>query len=98
MRCATLVRFSATSSRESSRILLELTSVERLLPIHEAQVVTYLRLADLPVGLLVNFTVSVLRTGLRRLTREYPKTFRPPALPVDPKIDEESACDGRRDS
>ena len=36
-------------------ILLELKAVERLLPIHEAQVITYLRLSRLPVGLLVNF-------------------------------------------
>ncbi len=54
------------------RILLELKTVERLLPIHEAQVVTYLRLARLPVGLLVNFNVVVLRSGLRRLTRTVP--------------------------
>jgi GxxExxY protein len=54
------------------RILLELKSVERLLPIHEAQVVTYLRLAKLPVGLLVNFNVVVLKAGLRRLTPEHP--------------------------
>ena len=80
------------------RILLELKSVERLLPIQEAQVVTYLRLADLPVGLLVNVNVSVLRTGLRRLTREHPKIFRPSDLPVDLKVDDESACHGRRDS
>ena len=77
------------------QILLELKSVERLLPIHEAQVVTYLRLANLPVGLLVNFNVSMLRTGLRRLTREHPKTFRPSDLPVHPKIDPESDCDKR---
>ena len=69
------------------RILLELKSVDRLLPIHEAQAVTYLRLANLPLGLLVNFNVSLLRTGLRRLTREHPKTFRPSDLPVHPKID-----------
>ena len=37
------------------RVLLELKAVERLLPIHEAQVVTYLRLSRLPVALLVNF-------------------------------------------
>ena len=77
------------------RILLELKSVDRLLPIHEAQVVTYLRLANLPVALLVNFNVSVLRTGLRRLTREHPKTFRPSDLPVHPKIDPETDPDGR---
>src|SRR5208283_2561603 len=40
------------------RILLELKPVEQLLPIHQAQVVTYMRLANLPVGLLVNFNVA----------------------------------------
>ncbi len=67
------------------RILLELKTVERLLPIHEAQVVTYLRLGRLPVGLLVNFNVIVLKTGLRRLTPEHPKTFRSSDLPVPSK-------------
>lgn len=63
-------------------ILLELKVVERLLPIHEAQVITYLRLSRLPVGLLVNFNVTVLRNGLRRLTPGHPKSFRSSALPV----------------
>ena len=63
-------------------ILVELKAVERLLPIHEAQVVTYLRLARLSVGLLVNFNTIVLRDGLRRLTAEHPKSFRSSALPV----------------
>jgi GxxExxY protein len=69
----------------NDRILLELKTVERLLPIHEAQVVTYLRLARLPVGLLVNFNVLVLKTGLRRLTPEHPRTFRSSDLPVPTK-------------
>ena len=64
------------------RILLELKAVERLLPIHEAQVITYLRLSQLPVGLLVNFNVTALRNGLRRLTPDHPKSFRSSALPV----------------
>ena len=51
----------------AGRILLELKSVERLLPIHSAQLITYLKLADLPIGLLVNFNVRVLKDGLRRL-------------------------------
>jgi GxxExxY protein len=67
------------------RILLELKTVERLLPIHEAQVVTYLRLARLPVGLLVNFNVIVLKSGLRRLTPEPPSSFRSSDLPVPQK-------------
>jgi GxxExxY protein len=48
-------------------ILVELTSVEQLLPIHVAQVVTYLRLSGIAVGLLVNFNVRLLREGIRRL-------------------------------
>lgn len=50
-------------------ILLELKAVERLLPIHEAQVLTYLKLCDIRVGLLLNFNTEVLRHGLRRLVR-----------------------------
>jgi hypothetical protein len=46
--------------------------------------VTYLRLAHLPVGLLVNFNVLVLKSGLRRLTPEHPKISRSPDLPVQP--------------
>ena len=68
-----------------AKILLELKTVERLLPIHEAQIVTYLRLSRLPVGLLVNFNVLVLKAGLRRLTPEHPKNFRSSALPVPTK-------------
>jgi GxxExxY protein len=49
-------------------ILIELKVVERLLPVHAAQVITYLRLARLRVGLLVNFNSIQLRAGLRRLT------------------------------
>lgn len=66
-------------------VLLELKAVERLLPIHQAQVITYLRLSQLPVGLLVNFNVTALRSGLRRLTPEHPKSFRSSVLPVPPK-------------
>lgn len=66
-------------------ILIELKAVDRLLPIHEAQVITYLRLSRLPVGLLVNFNATVLRNGLRRLTPDHPKSSRSPALPVQTK-------------
>ena len=66
------------------RVLVELKAIDRLLPIHEAQVVTYLSLAQLPVGLLVNFNVLVLKNGLRRLTPQHPKYSRSPGLPVPP--------------
>lgn len=48
-------------------VVVELKSVERLEPIHTAQLLTYLRLSGLRVGLLMNFNVPVLRAGLRRL-------------------------------
>ena len=50
-------------------VLVELKTVEELLPVHSAQVHTYLRLAAIDVGLLVNFNVTALRRGLRRLNR-----------------------------
>jgi GxxExxY protein len=49
------------------RVVVEVKSVERLAPIHSAQVITYLKLMECPVGLLVNFNVTSLRQGLRRL-------------------------------
>jgi GxxExxY protein len=49
------------------RLLLELKAVEKLLPIHEAQVLTYLRLGGWKIGLLINFNVPVLKEGIKRL-------------------------------
>ena len=49
------------------RLILELKSAERLLPIHEAQVRTYMRLSGIPTGLLLNFNTPVLKDGIRRL-------------------------------
>jgi GxxExxY protein len=49
------------------KVLIELKAVERLLPIHAAQVLTYLKLTGIRVGLLVNFNTPNLRLGLRRL-------------------------------
>jgi GxxExxY protein len=53
-------------------IVVEVKAVERLLPIHEAQTLTYLRLTGLSTALLINFQVPVLRLGLRRLTLQAP--------------------------
>jgi GxxExxY protein len=51
------------------QLILELKAVDRLLPVHEAQVLTYLKLTGLDVGLLINFNIAALRQGLRRLAR-----------------------------
>jgi GxxExxY protein len=51
----------------AERVVVEIKAVEGLLPIHEAQLLTYLRLGRWPVGLLINFNVAVLKKGIRRL-------------------------------
>jgi GxxExxY protein len=48
-------------------VLVEIKTVEHLLPIHVAQVVTYLKLSAIPVGLLATFNVRFLREGVRRV-------------------------------
>ena len=48
------------------KIIVELKAVERVTPIHEAQLLTYLRLLKKPVGLLLNFSVPVLKDGIIR--------------------------------
>ena len=48
-------------------VILELKSVECLEPIHEAQLLTYLKLTGLKVGLLINFNVPVLKEGIKRM-------------------------------
>jgi GxxExxY protein len=51
----------------SSAVIVEVKSVTALAPIHEAQLLTYLKLTGVKVGLLINFNVVVLKDGLRRL-------------------------------
>jgi GxxExxY protein len=48
-------------------LVVELKAVERLLPVHEAQLLTYLKLTKIHVGLLINFNVPVLKNGLKRM-------------------------------
>ena len=48
-------------------LILEIKACETLLPIHEAQLLTYLKLTDIKVGLLINFNVPVLKDGIKRI-------------------------------
>jgi len=47
-------------------LIVEIKSVEALLPIHQAQILTYMRLVNVPIGLLINFNVTRLQTGIKR--------------------------------
>ena len=48
-------------------VIVEVKSVESLAPIHEAQLLSYLKLADCKIGLLINFNVKMLKLGIKRL-------------------------------
>lgn len=60
-------------------LLIEIKSADRLAPVHVKQVLTYLKLLDLPLGLLMNFGQETLRDGLRRVVNG-PATFVPSRL------------------
>ena len=51
------------------RVIVELKAVERVIPVHEAQLLTYMRLTGIRVGLLINFNVPVLKDGIYRRVR-----------------------------
>jgi GxxExxY protein len=48
------------------KIIVELKAIQEILPVHEAQLLTYLRLTGRRIGLLINFNVPVLKHGIRR--------------------------------
>ena len=52
-------------------IVVEFKTVEALLPVHEAQLLSYLKLSGLPVGLLINFHVPILKDGLKRIVHRF---------------------------
>ena len=47
-------------------VLIELKSVEKLIPVHDAQIISYLKLANIHTGLLINFNVKYLIDGIKR--------------------------------
>ncbi len=53
------------------RLVIELKSVDRLAPVHGKQVLTYLRLMQLPLGLLMNFGQATFKDGLKRVANDY---------------------------
>ncbi|MBI2295689.1 MAG: GxxExxY protein [Betaproteobacteria bacterium] len=56
----------------AGKLVLELKAVERLLPVHKAQVISYLRATSCSLGLLINFNENLLRAGIQRIVFTFP--------------------------
>jgi GxxExxY protein len=56
-----------------SRVIVEIKAVEQLLPVHRAQVITYLKLSKNKLGFLINFNAPILKKGLERIALSRPK-------------------------
>jgi len=55
----------------ADEIILELKAIEGILPVHEAQIISYLKLANKRLGFLINFNVPLLKDGFRRFVNNY---------------------------
>lgn len=64
----------------SQALVVELKTVDRLQRVHDAQVLTYLRLSGIQRGLLINFQGELLKSGLKRLVLDYKYNSAPPRL------------------
>ncbi len=56
----------------ADQIIIELKAVEQILPIHEAQLLSYLKHAEKPIGFLINFNVPLIKDGIRRRVLNLP--------------------------
>ena len=64
-----------------NEVIVEIKSVKKLLPIHQAQLLSYLKLSECKVGLLINFNVKMLKNGIKRVVNNFPDTLRSQRLP-----------------
>ena len=59
------------------KLIVELKAVDEIAPIHEAQLLTYLKLSGLTLGLLINFNVPVLKAGIKRIANNFEDSASP---------------------
>jgi iron complex transport system substrate-binding protein len=69
-----------------SKVVVEIKSVERLAPVFEKQLQTYLRLTDCRAGLLINFNETLLKHGIKRVVNRLPETSPRAPLPRVPRV------------
>ncbi len=60
-----------------NEVIVEIKSIEKFLPIHKAQLLSYLKLANCKVGLLINFNIEVLKDGIQRVVNNFLNSPRP---------------------
>lgn len=60
-----------------NKLILELKTVEQLLPIHSAQLLTYLKLSQMTLGLLINFNVPAMKSGIKRIANGFQDSASP---------------------
>jgi hypothetical protein len=82
----TLLRAYKPDLLVDQAVIVELKTVEKILPVHEAQMLTYLRLSGLDRGLLLNFNSVPLKAGIRRLnkSKSSPVSRVSPVSPISP--------------
>jgi GxxExxY protein len=61
------------------RLVVEIKSIERFAPVHRAQMLTYLRITELGVGLILNFNTDLMKNGIKRVVRQRCAAVRPAA-------------------
>jgi GxxExxY protein len=67
-------------------VVVELKTLESVLPVHAAQLLSYLRLSGKPVGLLINFNSPTLKSGLKRIVNNFSETSAPRRLGVEKNL------------
>jgi GxxExxY protein len=63
-----------------NKLIVDLKTVEQLLPIHEPQLLTYLKLSRISFGLLINLNVPLLKQGIKRMVNKFPDSSASPRL------------------
>ena len=66
-----------------NEVIIEIKSIEKLMPIHQAQLLSYLKLSECKVGLLINFNVKVLKDGIKRVVNNFPDSLRARPAPLN---------------
>ena len=56
-----------------NKVIIEIKSVEAIAPVHRKQLLTYLRLANMRLGILINFDVELIKDGIRRVVNDLPE-------------------------